>query len=82
MTEMIERVARRLTATLRHHGVEMHPDDIRGLAYDALAEMRSHTLVYRQDGEMVHEMRGEPDAIWKTLLAAATPTPSEKGEKL
>jgi hypothetical protein len=40
VSEMIDRIARRLASTLRHHGVEMHPEDIRGLAQDALAEMR------------------------------------------
>lgn len=41
--EMLERVARELTVTLRHHGVEMHPNDIRGLAWDAIAVMRVPT---------------------------------------
>lgn len=36
MTNPIENMARRLTATLRHHGVEMHPDDINGLGQDAI----------------------------------------------
>ncbi|AJA07442.1 hypothetical protein SKP52_02535 [Sphingopyxis fribergensis] len=34
---ILDRAASVLTATLRHHGVEMHPDDIRGLATDAFA---------------------------------------------
>ena len=41
--EMLERVARELTVTLRHHGVEMDPDDIKGLAWDAVATMREPT---------------------------------------
>ncbi|GGO96529.1 hypothetical protein [Stakelama pacifica] len=36
----LERAARALTATLRHHGVEMHPDDIRGCAIDVIAAIR------------------------------------------
>lgn len=33
-------IAKALTSTLRHHGVEMHPDDVLGLADDALGAMR------------------------------------------
>ena len=33
--------------------------------------MRSQTLVYRDNGHVVHEMRGAPDDIWKALLDAA-----------
>lgn len=40
MTSPLERAATALTATLRHHGVEMHPDDIRGLAIDAITAIR------------------------------------------
>mgnify|MGYP001607779020 FL=1 len=43
MSEMLTRIAKRITETLRHHGVVMHPDDIRGLAEDALWEMRTPT---------------------------------------
>ncbi len=40
---MIERVARAMTATLRHHGVEMHPDDIRGLVFVTLEALGEPT---------------------------------------
>lgn len=33
--EQVEEAARSLTSTLRHHGVEMHPEDIHGIAIDA-----------------------------------------------
>jgi hypothetical protein len=36
----LERAARAITETLRRHGVEMHPEDIRGLAVDALTAIR------------------------------------------
>lgn len=35
--QILEAAARALTSTLHHHGVEMHPDDVRGLALDAFA---------------------------------------------
>jgi len=38
--DIIERAARALTETLRHHGVEMHPNDIRGAAWDVIAALR------------------------------------------
>ena len=37
-------------------------------AQAAIGAMRDHTLVFRQDGAVVHELRGAPDDIWKTLL--------------
>ena len=37
----------------------------------AIEAMRSQTLVYRDNGHVVHEMRGAPDDIWKALLDAA-----------
>lgn len=37
----LERAAQALTSTLRHHGIEMHPDDIRGLVADVIAEIRT-----------------------------------------
>jgi hypothetical protein len=42
--------------------------DMACAAINALAES---TLVYRDNGNVVHEMRGAPDDIWKTLLTAA-----------
>lgn len=37
----------------------------------AIEALMEHTLVYRDAGHVVHEMRGAPDDIWKTLLRAA-----------
>jgi hypothetical protein len=37
----------------------------------AIEAMRAETCVFRQNGEVVHELRGAPDDIWKTLLDAA-----------
>lgn len=36
----LDRAARALTRTLRHHGVELHPDDVRGFAIDAITAIR------------------------------------------
>lgn len=44
----------------------------------AITAMRETTLVYRQNGEVVHQLIGAPDDIWKTLLdAALSPTPAQ-----
>lgn len=40
-------------------------------ARSAIVALRSHTLVWRETGPLggvVHEIRGAPDDIWKTLL--------------
>jgi hypothetical protein len=36
----LEECAAAATRTLRHHGVELHPDDIRGLVVDVLAAIK------------------------------------------
>jgi len=39
-------------------------------ALDALLEkLKSHTLIYRDAGEVVHELRGSPNDIWQLLLS-------------
>lgn len=43
----------------------------RAQALAAIGAMRSCTLIYRENGDVVHEMRGAPDDIWKSLLDAA-----------
>ena len=54
---MREKIARKLTETLRHHGVEMHPDDIRGLAEDAISAMREPTdAVMMAGGEQLRRL--------------------------
>ena len=37
----------------------------------AIRAMMEHDLVYRVDGQVIHELRGTPNDIWKTMLAAA-----------
>lgn len=41
----------------------------------AIGALRGMTLVYRDGGEVVHELRGAPDDIWETLLDAALTPP-------
>lgn len=50
---------------------EPFKSDYLAAARAAIEAMRSQTLVYRDNGHVVHEMRGAPDDIWKTLLDAA-----------
>lgn len=47
----------------------VNTDDM--LARAAIEAMRDHTLVYQQYGAAVHELRGDPDDIWKALLDKA-----------
>lgn len=79
MSEMIGRVAK----AMREANAE--PEDRPLVPFDtapsrgkwmicaraAIEALRSQTLVYRDNGQVVHEMRGAPDDIWKTLLDAA-----------
>jgi hypothetical protein len=57
---MIENVVKRLTDVLRHHGVELHPDDIKGLAHDAVLAMREATPA------MVEAANGVEYAPWSS----------------
>lgn len=43
----------------------------------ALEALKAGKLVFREGGEVVHELRGAPDDIWQTLLDSIL---SEKGE--
>lgn len=81
MSEMVERVARALNAA-DSDGLSGEPcswDELLphwqgqylAMACAAIQAMRSHKLVFREDGEVVHEVRGEPNAVWQTFLDAA-----------
>jgi hypothetical protein len=41
------------------------------IARAAVRAMRSFNLVYRHDGEVVHELRGAPNDIWRAMLDGA-----------
>lgn len=76
---MIEQVARKLTETLRHHGVEMHPDDIRGLAQDAIVAMRpapptsDEVMAFGMQGVFVPQAFRDLPAINRWIDAALAP---------
>ena len=71
MSEMVERVRKAIEAHCYEVGFQLKPDAGNRLARAAIEAMRSQTLVYRDNGHVVHEMRGAPDDIWKALLDAA-----------
>lgn len=80
MTEtMVERVARAMRQAIADpkdgplKPFETAPSRCQWLicARAAIEAMRSQAFVYRDNGHVVHEMRGAPDDIWKTLLTAA-----------
>ena len=73
MSEMVERVGEALRVKLIewYAGAISFEDGGPMLARAAIEAMRSQTLVYLDNGKVVHEMRGAPDDIWKTLLDAA-----------
>lgn len=71
-----ERLKRGLTRTLRHHGVEMHPDDIRGLVQDVLTDIEAQcfVIVPREPTEaMVEAVIYETNIrdIWSAMIDAA-----------
>jgi hypothetical protein len=70
---MIGRIARAMTTTLRHHGVEMHPDDIKGLAWDAFAVMREPTEAMTDAGGDRAQLGFDPapGAVWRAMIDAA-----------
>lgn len=86
MSEMVELVARATAMSLQEtfgtkvgwdfweadlNPTEEWKERYRVAARAAIEAMREYTLVYRQDGMVVHELRGAPDDIWKMLLDAA-----------
>lgn len=80
MSEMVERVARAICRSncsprMSRDHIECQVENAWDMwipeARAAIEAMRSQTLVYLDNGKVVHEMRGAPDDIWKTLLDAA-----------
>lgn len=72
---MIEKAARALTVTLRHHGVELHPEDVRGLVYDVAAAWSDPSDEVIEAGFRAREhgmtMGQSAAALWKAMLTAA-----------
>jgi len=66
MSGLIESVAQAI-----HESDGLPLSMARSHARVALKAMRDHTVVYREDGLMVHQLIGAPDDIWKMLLDAA-----------
>ena len=67
---MVERVARAI-ADAEQEDFEGWADLYKARARAAIMALRDATLVYRDNGMVVHELRGAPDDIWKMLLDAA-----------
>lgn len=75
---MVERVARAIFDKVVGPNVwgSKHYADQQKVSYisarAALEAMRECDLVYRNDeGQIVHELRGPPNVIWKTMIDAA-----------
>lgn len=72
---MVERVARAMVRANYPGGTDADIDGMwegwRLEAVAAMKAMRDCTLVYRDGGHVVHEMRGAPDDIWKAMIDAA-----------
>ena len=58
---MKEKLARAMRKTLRHHGVELHPDDIDGLAQDCLATLREPDEKMIEAGRTSYAFSGNAD---------------------
>lgn len=76
--ELIEKVAREMTSTLRHHGVELHPEDIRGISQDAISTILA--ALHEPNAEMINALwsvnssRGWPEAAktcWQSAINAS-----------
>ena len=59
------------TVSFFPHDFEGWADLYKARARAAIMALRDATLVYRDNGMVVHELRGAPDDIWKMLLDAA-----------
>jgi hypothetical protein len=80
MSEMIERVAAAMwvargdypkTATeIKMIWPAVRPE-LEAMARAAIEAMRDMTPVVRENGEVVHELRGAPADIWSTMMDAA-----------
>jgi hypothetical protein len=70
MSAMIERVARAVADAFMEDYDEA-PNLYDAMAEAAIAAMREFKMVVRHDGEVVHELRGAPDDIWKAMIDAA-----------
>lgn len=75
VTDMIERIARRLCSVLVPEASqavidEAWPDYVFA-ARATIEAMRECDIVIRKNGNVVHELRGSPSDIWRTLCDAA-----------
>jgi hypothetical protein len=64
--------------TARHFADQTHGADIQAALQKAdaairtvLERLREYKLVMREDGMVVHEVRGEPNDVWQAMLDAA-----------
>jgi hypothetical protein len=74
MSTAIEAVAKAIGSDDEHW--EMWRSEARA----AIEALRDLAIVYRnEDGEVVHEIRGDPTAIWRVLLdSALSTTPADR----
>jgi hypothetical protein len=78
-----EEIARKLRRTLEHHGVVLHPDDIDGLALDALSILREPDVAMVEagmvfvDGYYDDDRRETAHDIFTAMIDAAD---SARGE--
>lgn len=80
MTSMVERCRKRLTETLAHHGVTLHPYDVVGLVQDVLMEINTPTPAMLRAGQ-IEMMARNPDLdnskdpcvnmAWQAMIDAA-----------
>ncbi len=71
---MIEKAAKALSGADDPHGIQwygVNPDYWDKLARVAIETMQGAVPVVREQGELVHELRGSPSAIWATMFEAA-----------
>ena len=77
MTDMVTQVARAICDSVEADEFdELRSDGVIYAAYmqqarAAIEVLRDMVPVVREDGNVIHELRGSPASIWKTLLDAA-----------
>lgn len=64
----LEECATVATRTLRHHGVEMHPDDVRGLVVDILLAIKTPDDAMIEAGKKAGDMACEYS--WNATVAS------------
>ena len=75
---LVEKMARTMYAAMadviERAYAEQHepsPDEYIPVVITALKAIRDHEIVFRDDEGVIHEIRGDPTAIWQAMIDQA-----------